>query len=74
MVQSATIRGPTALHNLVNLCSFHHQTVIHRWRWTLHLHPDGTTTATSPHGRTLQSHGPSHNPPARDHDPPSEAA
>jgi len=50
--------GPTALHNLVPLCAFHHLTVIHRWGWTLRLHPDGTTTATSPDGRTLHSHGP----------------
>jgi hypothetical protein len=51
--------GPTALPNLVPLCPFHHLTVIHRWGWTLTLHPDGTTTATSPGGtRTLHSHGP----------------
>jgi Domain of unknown function (DUF222) len=51
--------GPTALHNLVPLCAFHHLTVIHRWGWTLRLHPDGTTTAISPDGRrTLRSHGP----------------
>ncbi|HEV3289054.1 MAG TPA: DUF222 domain-containing protein [Streptosporangiaceae bacterium] len=46
--------GPTSLHNLVPLCSFHHLTAIHRWGWTLALHSDGTTTATSPdHTRTL---------------------
>jgi Domain of unknown function (DUF222) len=51
--------GPTALDNLVPLCSFHHLTVVHRWGWTLILHPDGSTTATSPDGtRTLHSHGP----------------
>ena len=51
--------GPTALPNLVPLCSFHHLTVVHRWGWTLTLHPDGGTTATSPDGdRTLHSHGP----------------
>jgi hypothetical protein len=50
--------GPTALHNLVPLCTFHHLVVIHRWDWTLTLHPDGTTTATSPDGRILRSHGP----------------
>ncbi|HUZ39722.1 MAG TPA: DUF222 domain-containing protein, partial [Streptosporangiaceae bacterium] len=66
--------GPTVLHNLVNLCTFHHQTVIHRWGWHLRLHADGTTTATSPNGRTLHSHSPPHNPPASDHDPPSQAA
>ena len=55
--------GPTALRNLVPLCSFHHKIVVHRWGWTLTLHPDGTTTATSPHGRTLHSHGPPGNGP-----------
>ncbi len=51
--------GPTALWNLVLLCSFHHLIVIHRWGWTLTLNADGTTTATSPNGmRTLHSHGP----------------
>jgi uncharacterized protein DUF222/HNH endonuclease len=67
--------GPTALRNLVPLCSFHHKIVIHRWGWTLTLHPDGTTTAISPHGRTLHSHGPPGSgpgPPGSDHSPPGE--
>jgi Domain of unknown function (DUF222) len=74
--------GPTALRNLVPLCSFHHKIVIHRWDWTLTLHPDGTTTATSPHGRTLHSHGPpgdgpgppgdTPGPSGRDHGPPGD--
>ena len=50
--------GTTALSNLVPLCGFHHLIVIHRWGWTLTLHPDGTTTATSQDGRVLHSHGP----------------
>ncbi len=50
--------GPTALQNLVNLCSFHHLTVVHRWGWQLILHPDGTTTATAPDGRAFHSHSP----------------
>ncbi len=51
--------GPTALPNLITLCAFHHLIAIHQWGWTLHLHPDGTTTATSPNGqRTFHSHGP----------------
>jgi hypothetical protein len=58
--------GVTALGNLRLLCRFHHLVVIHRWRWTLTCHPDGTTTATSPDGRVLHSHGPpSHGPPSR---------
>ena len=50
--------GPTSLGNLRLLCRFHHLVVIHRWRWTITCHPDGTTTATAPDGRTLHSHGP----------------
>ena len=56
--------GPTALGNLRLTCRFHHLIVIHKWGWKLTCHPDGTTTATSPDGRTLHSHGPpSHGPP-----------
>jgi hypothetical protein len=50
--------GPAALWNLRLTCRFHHLIAIHRWGWTLTCHPDGTTTATSPDGRTLHSHGP----------------
>ena len=50
--------GPTSLGNLRLLCKFHHLIVIHRWGWKLTCHPDGTTTATAPDGRTLHSHGP----------------
>ena len=50
--------GPTSLANLRLLCRFHHLIAIHRWRWTITCHPDGTTTATAPDGRTLHSHGP----------------
>jgi hypothetical protein len=50
--------GPTSLENLVTMCTFHHKIVVHRWGWTLRLNPDGTTTATSPGGRILRSHGP----------------
>ena len=69
--------GPAALGNLVPLCAFHHLIVIHRWGWTLRLHPDGTTTATSPDGHTLHSHGPpapGHGPPGHRDDPPAQAA
>jgi len=72
--------GPTALHNLVPLCGFHHLIVIHRWGWTLRLKPDGTTIATSPDGRIFHSHGPpshgppSHGSPGHPDDPPAQAA
>jgi hypothetical protein len=56
--------GPTRLDNLTLLCAFHHLIAVHRWGWTLQLHADGTTTATSPDGtKTLHSHGP---PPGQD--------
>ena len=66
--------GPTALSNLITLCAFHHLIAIHGWGWTLRLHPDGTTTATSPDGRRVfHSHGPPTNgPPTKD--PPSRVA
>jgi Domain of unknown function (DUF222) len=54
--------GPTALHNLITLCAFHHQIAIHRWGWTLRLNSDGATTATSPDGRRVFH---SHSPPSR---------
>ena len=51
--------GPTSLTNLLLCCTFHHLIAIHRWGWSIALHPDGTVTATSPDGsRTLHSHGP----------------
>jgi hypothetical protein len=50
--------GTTSLTNCLLLCGFHHLILIHRWGWTITLHPDGTTTITSPGGRTLHSHSP----------------
>ena len=50
--------GPTSLGNLGLYCRFHHLIVIHRWGWNITRHPDGTTTATAPDGRTLHSHSP----------------
>jgi len=41
------------------LCFFHHQVVIHRWGWTLILHPEGTTTAWNGNKtKVLRSHSP----------------
>ncbi len=42
--------GPTSLSNCILVCTFHHQVSIHRWRWTLILNPDGSTSATDPGG------------------------
>jgi hypothetical protein len=51
--------GKTSVRTCILLCFFHHQVCIHRWGWTIALHPDGTTTAWNP-GKTkvLHSHGP----------------
>ena len=54
--------GPTSVKDCILLCFFHHQVVIHRWGWTLVLHPDGTTTAWN---RTKTKVLRSHSPPAR---------
>jgi hypothetical protein len=54
--------GPTSVKDCILLCFFHHQVVIHRWGWTLVLHPDGTTTAWN-RNKTTVLH--SHSPPAR---------
>jgi 5-methylcytosine-specific restriction endonuclease McrA len=54
--------GKTSLNQCILLCFYHHHVVIHRWRWTLALNPDGTTTAWNP-DRTKVLH--SHSPPAR---------
>ncbi len=56
--------GRTALGNLGPVCPFHHQTVVHRWGWTLALHADGEVTAASPDGTRI----------LRDRDPPSHEA
>jgi Domain of unknown function (DUF222)/HNH endonuclease len=51
--------GRHTLTNLLLLCRFHHLIAIHRWDWTITLHPDGTTTAVSPdRTKTLHSHAP----------------
>ena len=50
--------GETSLGNLSLFCLAHHHHFIHRLGWTVTRHPDGTLTATSPHGKTIHSHGP----------------
>jgi hypothetical protein len=42
--------GETSVHNLGLFCEFHHEICIHRWGWTIILHPDGTMEARSPAG------------------------
>jgi hypothetical protein len=51
--------GETSVANCALVCQFHHDVCIHRRRWQLILHPDGTTEARSPDGRqVLRSHAP----------------
>jgi hypothetical protein len=51
--------GRHSLTNLLLLCSFHHLIAVHRWGWTVTLHPDATVTATNPGGtRVFHGHGP----------------
>jgi hypothetical protein len=50
--------GATSLANLLLLCTFHHLILVHRWGWTIRLHADGSTTATSPDGRIIRGHSP----------------
>ena len=51
--------GETSLRNLGLFCPFHHETCIHRWRWQVTLHPDGSMEARSPDGRqVLRNHAP----------------
>jgi hypothetical protein len=50
--------GETSLANLRLYCFAHHHIYIHRLGWRVLVHPDGTSTATSPHGKVIHSHGP----------------
>ena len=54
--------GPTALPNLVLLCSRHHH-LLHRARWHAKLLPDGTFEVTDPRGRVRTTRPPSGRPP-----------
>ncbi len=64
--------GTTSLANLKNYCWWHHHVVLHEQGWTLTVHPDGTSQATSPDGRTIRSHRPppASRPPSDGPDPP----
>jgi hypothetical protein len=50
--------GHTSLTNLKDYCSWHHHVVLHQMGWTLTVHPDRTSQATSPTGKTIRSHSP----------------
>jgi hypothetical protein len=54
--------GPTALHNLVLVCSRHHH-LLHSPGWHAKLLPDATLEITDPHGRTHTSDPPALRPP-----------
>jgi hypothetical protein len=50
--------GETSLANMRLFCFAHHHIYIHRLGWKIQVHPDGSSTATSPRGRVIHSHGP----------------
>jgi len=59
--------GKTSVSDCILLCQFHHDVCIHRWGWQIILHPDGTTEARGPAGRSCAAtHRP---PPERDFPP-----
>jgi hypothetical protein len=64
-IQPRSEGGPTALWNMIVLCSMHHLTAVHTWGWTIRLNPDGTTTATGPDGRVLHESDPPGDAPLR---------
>lgn len=64
-IQPRSEGGPTALWNMIVLCSMHHLTAVHTWGWTIRLNLDGTTTATGPDGRVLHENDPPGDPPLR---------
>jgi hypothetical protein len=61
-IQWITHGGPTALHNLVLVCSRHHH-LLHSPGWHAKLLPDATLEITDPHGRTHTSDPPALRPP-----------
>ncbi|HUN30912.1 MAG TPA: DUF222 domain-containing protein [Trebonia sp.] len=50
--------GETSLANLRLYCFAHHHIYIHRVGWKVTVHADGSSTATSPHGKVIHSHTP----------------
>jgi len=49
--------GPTALANLVLVCSRHHH-LLHQPGWSAQLHPDGELAVTAPDGRARRTMAP----------------
>jgi len=47
--------GPTDIHNLLELCRFHHR-LVHEGGWSAALDRHGVATFTSPTGRTVVGH------------------
>ena len=39
--------GPTAVHNMVLLCAFHHR-FVHEHGWRIRIESDGSVTVTPP--------------------------
>jgi hypothetical protein len=50
--------GRTSLINLKGQCHWHHHVLLHQLGWQVIVHPDGTSQARSPAGKTIRSHGP----------------
>ena len=48
----------TSLAGLKNYCWWHHHVLLHQLRWTLTVHPDGTSQVRSPAGKIIRSHSP----------------
>jgi hypothetical protein len=61
-VRWVTHGGPTALDNLVLLCSRHHH-LLHTPGWQAKLLPDNTLQVTDPTGEVHTSDPPPHRPP-----------
>jgi len=52
------LSGPSGLPAALRAAAAGQPFVIHRWGWTITLHPDGTAIATSASGRNLHTNDP----------------
>jgi hypothetical protein len=68
--------GSTSPDNLISLCRHHHR-LKHAGGWTVHQHPGGHLTWSSPAGRTYTTspprHPPPQHPPSQHRQPPSDS-